>query len=92
MRLATLCTITQELAILSERHPNALAFLVDRRDVQNRAAITGNRLLDQQIVEAARIVTGLRLASPHGYALFIRTHAKFPRRILASLGSGWIVV
>jgi hypothetical protein len=34
--------MTQELAILGEQQPNALAFLVDRCNVNNRAAIARN--------------------------------------------------
>ena len=73
--------MTQELAILGEQQPNALAFLVDRCEVNNRAAIARYLSPDEQIVGAGRIVTGLWSASPHGYALFIRTHAKYPTEV-----------
>jgi hypothetical protein len=44
--------MTQELTILCERQPNAMAFLVDRCDVNNRTAIARNHRPVQQIVEA----------------------------------------
>jgi hypothetical protein len=72
------CVITQELTILRKQQPNALAFLVDRCEVNNRDAIARNHRPDEQIVEAGRVVTDLGSASPCGYVLFIRTHAKYP--------------
>jgi hypothetical protein len=76
-----LCIKAKEPAILSKHQPDALAFLVDRCDVNNRAAIARNHRLEEQIVEAGRIVAGLLPAIPHGYGLFIRTHAKYPTKL-----------
>lgn len=85
------CIMTQELAILRKHQPNAFAFLVDRCDVSNRAVIARNHRLDKQIVEAGRILAVPRPVSPHGYALFIRTHAKYPTELWLLLGSERIV-
>jgi hypothetical protein len=67
--------MTQELAILREQQPNALAFLVDRCEINNRAAVARNRRPDEQIAEVGRFNAGLLPVSAN--ALFIRTHPKY---------------
>jgi hypothetical protein len=50
--------MAKESAILRKHQPNALVFLVNPCDVEDRAAIARIHRLDEQIIEAGRIVTG----------------------------------